>query len=342
VKSLVKEALMRAIFLSVLFVAASAVLARGQIFDVTFNELAPGLALTQPVTDPLPLKRPTNVLLDFPDTGDTIEIVSDAGDLMDQPVLLEARTGGLSWGGFLTPEVYTAGTFSVSWDSLVMSLPDGDDPEPVQGVQLVTRTGDPGMPETLQIYERWEMRYSPQGTFEVFDRTGIRTAGSYNVGQSDHFDLDFNLATGHWNLDVNDAPLLSGTIVPPYEFGGIVFTTNGRGSASDPAGLVMDNLLVEPVAAAGDYNGNGMVEQADLDLVLLHWGNPTPPAPSGWIVDLPTGAIDQAELDGVLLNWGATAAGVSAPEPSTVTLAALLASLAACWRARHKKNVFTR
>jgi hypothetical protein len=325
---------MRAIvFLSVLLVGTSR-LPAGQIFDVTFNELAPGLALTQPITDPLPLTRPTNVVLDFPNTGDRIEIVNAAGDLADQPVLLEARPGGISWGGFLTPDVYSSGRYSIGWDSLMMALPAAEDPQPIQAIQVVTRTGDPGTPATLQIFERWEMRYTPQGTFEVFDLTGIRTAGSYTVGQSDHFDLDLNLDTGTWDLDVNDAPLLSGTIVPPYEFGGIVFTTNGRGSASDPAALVMDNLVVETAGIIGDYNGNGVVEQADLDLVLLNWGDQTPPVPSGWIVDSPRGAIDQAELDAVLLNWGATAGGVSTPEPATVTLVALAAVLAATWRFR--------
>ena len=36
-----------------LLLALSATSAAGQIFDVTFNELAPGLALTQPITQPL-------------------------------------------------------------------------------------------------------------------------------------------------------------------------------------------------------------------------------------------------------------------------------------------------
>jgi hypothetical protein len=69
------------------------------------------------------------------------------------------------------------------------------------------------------------------------------------------------------------------------------FTTNGQityGGA--PQGII------------GDYNSNGTVEQADLDLVLLNWGQPGVPA--GWTNDLPEGNIDQAELDGVLLNWG--------------------------------------
>jgi hypothetical protein len=86
----------------------------------------------------------------------------------------------------------------------------------------------------------------------------------------------------------------------------------------------------------GDYNGNGAVEQADLDLVLLNWGQAGTPPPNGWINNLPEGSIDQAELDGVLLNWGDTAglggaAGV--PEPTGCLLALLcLGSLAVRFR----------
>ncbi len=73
---------------------------------------------------------------------------------------------------------------------------------------------------------------------------------------------------------------------------------------------------------AGDYNGSGQVEQADLDFVLQNWGQNTPPVPDGWTNDLPDGLIDQGELDGVLLNWGNTAApgstsSASVPEPAT-------------------------
>jgi hypothetical protein len=86
----------------------------------------------------------------------------------------------------------------------------------------------------------------------------------------------------------------------------------------------------------GDYNGNGTVEQADLDLVLLNWG--TGGVPGGWTNDLPEGNIDQAELDGVLLNWGNTAALGSAagvPEPSSLTLV-LLFVCAAAFRRRSR------
>jgi hypothetical protein len=79
----------------------------------------------------------------------------------------------------------------------------------------------------------------------------------------------------------------------------------------------------------GDYNGNGTVEQADLDLVLLNWG--AGGVPGGWVNDLPEGNIDQAELDGVLLNWGNTGAlgsGAGVPEPGTLLLVLVAEGLA--------------
>jgi hypothetical protein len=51
----------------------------------------------------------------------------------------------------------------------------------------------------------------------------------------------------------------------------------------------------------GDYNDSGVVEQADLDLVLLNWGEVLiSPGEFGWTNDLPVGPIDQEELDGGL------------------------------------------
>ena len=91
----------------------------------------------------------------------------------------------------------------------------------------------------------------------------------------------------------------------------------------------------------GDYNGNDAVEQADLDLVLLNWGDTlADPADIGWVNDLPDGAIDQAELDKVLLNWGnmpMMGAAASVPEPATWALG-LLASAAVLWMHRMQRR----
>jgi hypothetical protein len=58
-------------------------------------------------------------------------------------------------------------------------------------------------------------------------------------------------------------------------------------------------------APEGDFNGNGRVEQADLDFVLLNWGQ-----------NLGNGAVDQAELDAVLLNWGRQEGAARSAPPS--------------------------
>jgi hypothetical protein len=90
--------------------------------------------------------------------------------------------------------------------------------------------------------------------------------------------------------------------------------------AFDNVFLKLIDLVPGGGGIPGDYNNNGFVEQADLDLVLLNWGAGGTPPPAGWVNFLPEGNIDQAELDGVLLNWGNSAgqglAAAPVPEPS--------------------------
>jgi hypothetical protein len=97
------------------------------------------------------------------------------------------------------------------------------------------------------------------------------------------------------------------------------FTTNGQISYAAGAAQVL----------VGDYNGSGSVEQGDLDLVLLNWGQSGSDLPDGWVITAPNGNIDQGELDAVLLNWGASSglspAGV--PEPSTIAILFIAAGL---------------
>jgi hypothetical protein len=83
----------------------------------------------------------------------------------------------------------------------------------------------------------------------------------------------------------------------------------------------------------GDYNGDGRIDQADLDLVLLQGWGAAPlnerPLLADWTDYLPMGAIDQGELDAVLLDWGreirsasipAGIAGPTIPEPRSLPL----------------------
>ena len=88
-----------------------------------------------------------------------------------------------------------------------------------------------------------------------------------------------------------------------------------------------------PLDLPGDYSGNGLVEQADLDLVLGNWGAAANDVPATWMNDPPEGFVDQAELDKVLGNWGSMgAAGSSAaavPEPHSIAIGLMAAFFAA-------------
>jgi hypothetical protein len=96
----------------------------------------------------------------------------------------------------------------------------------------------------------------------------------------------------------------------------------------------LDNVSLQSLAATvlPDYDGNGLVEQGDLDLVLLNWGADAAAPPAGWTNDLPSGKVDQNELDKVLLNWGnQTAAGLatpSIPEPTAAPILAICGAVA--------------
>ena len=102
------------------------------------------------------------------------------------------------------------------------------------------------------------------------------------------------------------------------------------------------SLALTAQAASGDYNDNGQVEQADLDLVLLNWGQPFDGLPSEWVNERPTmGIVDQAELDGVLLNWGTSADAAAVPEPATWLMVAIacLAYLTFARREKHSRHL---
>jgi hypothetical protein len=94
----------------------------------------------------------------------------------------------------------------------------------------------------------------------------------------------------------------------------------GQTSNLPIAHALVDPRPILPDVVPGDFNGNGQVEQADLDLVLLYWGQDGASLPSTWTGPPATGLVDQDELDAVLLNWGASLA-VAAP-PLQAPLAA--------------------
>jgi hypothetical protein len=93
---------------------------------------------------------------------------------------------------------------------------------------------------------------------------------------------------------------------------GDAFELRGDGGFETTSFRGFDDFLVEPpehvvLQLAGDYNGNGLVEQQDLDLVLVFWGKDAVDVPATWIGPPASRTIDQEELDAVLVNWGNTA-----------------------------------
>ncbi|MEM1445796.1 MAG: hypothetical protein AAGF84_07070 [Planctomycetota bacterium] len=80
----------------------------------------------------------------------------------------------------------------------------------------------------------------------------------------------------------------------------------------------------KPATPVGDFNGDGRVEQGDLNLVLTNWGQDGSTPPEGWDAhNIGLGTIDQAELNAVLSHWGGTLAPdlrglVVVPEPAAM------------------------
>ncbi|MEO1496688.1 MAG: PEP-CTERM sorting domain-containing protein [Planctomycetota bacterium] len=79
-----------------------------------------------------------------------------------------------------------------------------------------------------------------------------------------------------------------------------------------------------PTFCPGDFNGDGRVDNDDLNLLLSNWGAAVPPAPAGWGGFAPTGPlVDNDELNSLLNNWGKGTSTAPVPEPSTMVLATL-------------------
>lgn len=96
---------------------------------------------------------------------------------------------------------------------------------------------------------------------------------------------------------------------------------------------------IETGFIAGDYDGDGFVSQADLDLVLLNWGDTA--LPEGWLAadQFDQDQISQNELDEVLLNWGNgtppdQVTSSTIPEPGTSALIVLGAM--GLWQRRYR------
>ncbi len=132
---------------------------------------------------------------------------------------------------------------------------------------------------------------------------------------------DFNF---DGQIDQTDLDLLNLVVAGDLLANSTRWDLDGSGDIDAGDVAFLESLLGIGSALAGDYNGNGSVEQGDLDLVLNNWGGPRT---AGFVANadgFATANVDQEELDRVLNNWGSTSgpglSGVSVPEPATLAL----------------------
>ena len=158
------------------------------------------------------------------------------------------------------------------------------------------------------------------------------TAGLHNAGAAYLYDRDGELVDTFLPLDPSIEGHFSAGIATFDDL--ILIGSHFDGGGFTGPGAVYVYAPATPIP--GDYNGDSIVDQADLDLVLLNWGAGGSPPPDGWVSNAPTGLIDQAELDAVLLNWGTSRESRSAratiPEPHTLLLLLTAVVALAGWR----------
>lgn len=141
---------------------------------------------------------------------------------------------------------------------------------------------------------------------------------------------------------INATPL-RGRSIRIFDWSGV--RPQGRFDVESPylwdlAGLyTTGEVRLTGAGLAGDYNGNHVVDQIDLDLVLQNWGTESAVPPVRWVNDYPSGPIDQHELDRVLINWGRSERRTSGvPEPSSMALLSCGTVMLLCMCARRRLN----
>ncbi len=216
-------------------------------------------------------------------------------------------------------DTWTLETVAGSLSNQVISAPDGD------RVDLPAQDHD--------AIATFDLEFDEVGTYTSYFRTAGYSGSSDSFYRADAFDQDPDIndsttSDGTWRWETGSTfEINASNVNMPLELrlgmreqstsiDAIVFSLDGALSDAQ-----LDALFLV-VSLPGDYNGNGQVEQGDLDLVLQNWGLDIGGGgvPGGWINDLPEGLVDQAELDGVLQNWGSSSVpdfrGHTLPEPA--------------------------
>lgn len=184
----------------------------------------------------------------------------------------------------------------------------------------------------------------------------VRLAVDDVEGTAERGTLKDVVADGQWHLyewGLEDDSQWEGWVNGNGQINGQTITLDSiQFFGSGDATVYLDKVAFNPFGSldlsfgpslVGDFNADGFVSQADLDLVLLNWGDGVVPAgfdeaalTSGGPFD---GLISQNELDAVLLHWGdGTPSAASAiPEPGALAVLALAGLLPAVRRPRRAR-----
>lgn len=206
-------------------------------------------------------------------------------------------------------------------------------PPPLLTLKVDTVTGQV-MIENEEVGTSFDMNYyeirSPSASLDLGSWASIdgdipatNTTWEKAGGSTASLISETNLQ-GMETLDPTDGVSLgsayAGTLPEHQDLGFFYATKDARGT--------LFRGLVEYVSGgglAGDFSGNGAVENADLTLLLNNWAQPATPVPAGWVgTPQPTApAIDNDELTALLNNWGqslGTGSATTVPEPATICL----------------------
>lgn len=202
---------------------------------------------------------------------------------------------------------------------------------------ILTPAAGPSVATSLQLTTANDAPERDPASFELYGTNDPITSADNSEGMAENWDL---ITSGSLALpDMRDAPGDLFTFANEAEYASYRFLVTGvkdEGAANSTQFAELQLFAMEEMMMPdlpGDYNGNGQVEQADLDFVLLNWGASFDTLPAEWVNERPEmGIVDQSELDGVLLNWGATApasTAASVPEPASLAIAWLIGAMAA-------------
>ena len=151
----------------------------------------------------------------------------------------------------------------------------------------------------------------------VLDEDGVLHLASTTTGQISAYTYDA------------DSNILSRVATRKLYEDGREFQISDVGAFHDPFGVVVPPIV-------GDYDGDQLVGDGDLVLVLDNWYA----IPSAeWSTNVPSGMIGLVQLNNVLFNWGRTLPLTAVPEPATVTLLLLGGGL--CLRRNEASLVFS-